>query len=337
MTGTLRLFAGLDVGGSKSECVICTEAGVIRAWQIMESDGPHTAGRIPGLCQLIADTCATAGAAASDLNAIVIGMSGADTPGAAEGARQSVLSALPVRDVAVTNDAAPALLAATARRPAAVLIAGTGSIAYGEDARRSYRVGGWGPLAGDEGSGLEIARQACAAVLLAEDGRAQATALTGAALQHFRLDAPAELVELTGDFCREPRRLASFTPRVLACARDGDPVAQRITAEAAAALARLGAALVTRLKPDGRAIPLALTGGVLQGDSSFAGAVRAGLSGMGLPVEFTSPSLPAVLGAVLHAARASAGPGAAGRMRDGLAEESARRSRPRPISPGGAS
>jgi N-acetylglucosamine kinase-like BadF-type ATPase len=337
MTRTLRLLAGMDVGGSKSECVICTEEGAIRAWQVAESDSLHSAGNISRLCRLISDTCARAGADAADLEAIVIGMSGADSPGAAERARQSVLSELPVRNVVVANDAAAALLAATTQRPAAVLIVGTGSIAYGEDAGRSYRVGGWGPLTGDEGSGLEIARQACAAVLLAEDGRAPDTALTDEALRFFGLGEPAELVELTGHFCCEPRRLASFTPSVLACARSGDPVAQRITGEAAAALARLGAALVAQLERDDHAIPFALAGGVIQGNSSFAQMVRDELTDMTLPVELTSPSMPPVLGAVLSAARVTAGPDAAGRVREGLAGELARGSRPSPISSGGAS
>jgi N-acetylglucosamine kinase-like BadF-type ATPase len=312
MTGTLPLVAGADVGGSKAECVVATADGVVRAWRAAPSEVPHSIEAVDGVCQLISSTVADAGAAPDDLDCVVVGWCGADTPGAAERARRIAQARLAVREVVVCNDGAIALVAATDERPAAVLIAGTGSIAYGEDTRGSYRAGGWGPLVGDEGSGLEIARQACAAVLLAADGRAPDTALTAEVVTFFQLGAPAELVEQTVQFCREPGRLASFAPRVLACARGGDPVARAIAARAAGGLAGLGAALVAQLPGGSAPIPLALSGGVIQGDSEFAAMVTADLQDRGLPVTLTTLAMPPVLGAVLSAAILAAGPDSVG-------------------------
>ena len=61
----------------------------------------------------------------------------------------------------VTNDALIALVAAVGHAPGIVIIAGTGSIAYGRNARdEAARAGGWGYVLGDEGSGYWIGRHA---------------------------------------------------------------------------------------------------------------------------------------------------------------------------------
>ena len=72
--------------------------------------------------------------------------------------------------VLVVNDALVALEAGAPGRPGVVLIAGTGSIAYGRNAQnQSARAGGWGYMLGDEGSGYWIGRAALRAVLREAD------------------------------------------------------------------------------------------------------------------------------------------------------------------------
>lgn len=71
----------------------------------------------------------------------------------------------------VTHDAHIALAGATGGGPGVVVIAGTGSIAYGRDAEgRTARAGGWGYVFGDEGSAFDIVRQAVRAMLRHEEG-----------------------------------------------------------------------------------------------------------------------------------------------------------------------
>src|SRR5690349_22636305 len=61
----------------------------------------------------------------------------------------------------VTNDGFIALAGATAGEPGLVVIAGTGSFAFGRNAAgKTARAGGWGYIFGDEGSGFDIARAA---------------------------------------------------------------------------------------------------------------------------------------------------------------------------------
>jgi N-acetylglucosamine kinase-like BadF-type ATPase len=320
VTRTGQLLGGVDVGGSKTDCVICTADGAVLARQTWASAAVFSADLLPRLCAAIRTACSSAGVEPVDVRTLVVGMSGVDTPGTAERARTVIAAELSAGEVIVVNDAAIALEAATSRRPAGALVAGTGSIAYGEDGRHVYHIGGWGPLVGDEGSGLEIAREACAAVLLAQDGRARRTALTGEAMRFFGLREASDLVELTGRFCCEPSHLASFAPQVMATARAGDVVAGRIVAQAAEALTGLGAALARRLARSDRPVPLALAGGVLLGDPDFAQTVRNGLESLDLPIELVAATLPPAFGAVLTAAHARAAADGADLLRDRLTD-----------------
>jgi N-acetylglucosamine kinase-like BadF-type ATPase len=60
------------------------------------------------------------------------------------------------------------------------VVAGTGSVAYGERGDRAHRVGGWSELFGDEGSAYWLAVQGLNAFSRMADGREPRTALHGA-------------------------------------------------------------------------------------------------------------------------------------------------------------
>src|ERR671926_137105 len=67
-----------------------------------------------------------------------------------------------------------------------VVIAGTGSVAFGRnEAGEEARAGGWGPIIGDEGSGYFIARAGLAAIMRAHDGRGPATKMTEILKERF--------------------------------------------------------------------------------------------------------------------------------------------------------
>ncbi|WP_035879962.1 N-acetylglucosamine kinase, partial [Cryobacterium sp. MLB-32] len=143
--------------------------------------------------------------------------------------------------VALLNDGLAAHVGAFAGAPGTVLIAGTGAVAFGVNATGGIRqVDGLGPWLGDEGSGCWLGRSGLQAALRAGDGRGPETLL--------RLDAEA----LAGGLDRLPqwvaasgtpaRTLASFAPRVLDRAAEGDATAVGIVDTACAFLTRTVAA-----------------------------------------------------------------------------------------------
>jgi N-acetylglucosamine kinase-like BadF-type ATPase len=168
----------------------------------------------------------------------------------------------------VTHDAKIAWAGAMEGAPGLIVIAGTGSIAYGENARgESGRAGGWGYIYGDEGSGFDIARQAVRATLKEHEGWGPRTALTPALMELTgAANANDGLHRLyTADWPRA--RVAELAMTVDRIASEGDPVAADILRNAAQQLALLAASVRRQLwTGEGDAIQISWIGGVFQSE-----------------------------------------------------------------------
>ena len=111
----------------------------------------------------------------------------------------------------LTHDADVALTGATGGKPGVVVIAGTGSIAFGRNSKgEQARAGGWGYIFGDEGSAFDIVRQALRAILRHEEGWGTATLLSERLLEATKQDSANALLHsfYTPEFPR--RRIASL-------------------------------------------------------------------------------------------------------------------------------
>ena len=180
------------------------------------------------------------------------------------------------RRVMIITDAEAALVDAFGDGPGLLLIAGTGSIAWGRTADgRVARVGGWGAMLGDEGSGYALGRGALRGVAAAEDGRAPATILRAAVLTRAGLDEPEELIRWAAQ--ANKRDIGAIGTDVLAAAAAGDTLAQTLLEEAAAELAQHVEVLARQLGPWSEPPPLALAGGLLRADSEMRRRVTAAL------------------------------------------------------------
>jgi N-acetylglucosamine kinase-like BadF-type ATPase len=166
------------------------------------------------------------------------------------------------RQVIVTDDAEP-IFAAMAERFGVALICGTGSLALGRNREGgTARVGGWGYLLGDEGSGYQLACQGLRAALRAADGRDGPTSLLPRLLAEFKAGSPQELVERVYGAPPSRQELARLAPVVLGEA-ERDATARRLVQAAAAELAEMVAALVRRLGLTPGDYPLAVAGGLM--------------------------------------------------------------------------
>ncbi|KAG2717613.1 hypothetical protein I3760_03G183700 [Carya illinoinensis] len=174
----------------------------------------------------------------------------------------------------VQNDAVAALASGTmGKLHGCVLIAGTGTIAYGftEDGREAQAAGA-GPILGDWGSGYGIAAQALTAIIRAHDGRGPHTMLTSSILQMLDLVSPDELIGWT---YADPSwaRIAALVPVVVSCAEAGDEVANTILLDSVQELASSVKAVVQRLGlcgEDGKDyFPLVMVGGVLEANKRW--------------------------------------------------------------------
>ena len=296
----MRLVAGIDGGQSSTTAVVVDEGGLVCARGVA---GPADHVDEPVGSTKCADACGIALMRALDVarmprdtrfEAVHVGLSGYDDD------FDGALPQFAAKTVRVQHDAPIALAGAVQARPAVVVIAGTGSVAYGEAGDgTSVRVGGWGSMFGDEGSAFAVARDALAHAM-AEDDRGMRSPLGDAALAFFDRRNLRELATaaLLG---RIPRgELAAFARVVHDAARLGDPDAAAIVAEAASALAALATVAIARLHLTERPVPVAFAGGSFFNDS-FVALTRARLGTLAPNALPIAPRYDPVIGAALLA------------------------------------
>lgn len=205
--------------------------------------------------------------------AVCLGIAGVDRPGQSELVR-GMLRRLGLRSgVRVVNDAHVALVAGAPDGCGIVVVAGTGSIAYGVDsAGTTARSGGWGYLLGDEGSAFWLGHAALRAGIRAADGRGPQTSLYRRICETLQLSpsGPAELVAWFYDQELSRHRVAKLAFLVeKAAVEDGDATAIALLDQAAYHLARAAGAVAEQLDFEGE-YPLILAGGVFKACPSIA-------------------------------------------------------------------
>jgi N-acetylglucosamine kinase-like BadF-type ATPase len=271
----VRYVIGIDAGGTKTVGLLGDESGAV----LREARSGGANLRLQGelgveksLFQVI-----DALDAPQPVDALCLGIAGV-TDDAGRDVVRDVLRRLGIRRaVRIVNDAEIALVAGAADGHGIVLVAGTGSIAYGVDASgKSARSGGWGYLLGDEGSAFWLGHAAVRAGIRAADGRGPATALFERICGHLELRDPARLVEWFYDQELSRTRVAQLARLVEEAAADGDEKAQDLLDQAARHLTRAARAVERQLDFPGP-FPLVLSGGAFRACPSLVRRIEARL------------------------------------------------------------
>jgi len=181
-----------------------------------------------------------AGLSSADLPRVTacLALAGASEPAALAAAQAQEF---PFGHTTITTDANAACVGAHGGRDGGVIICGTGSIAWAALKGRRYRLGGWGLIVSDEGSGAWLGREALRQVLWAHDGRIAWTDLLRALFEQFRND-PHAIVRWTTD--ASSRDFGLLAPRVVEYAEHGDPAGIALMQAAAAHIDSLAARLI---------------------------------------------------------------------------------------------
>ena len=309
-----ELLLAVDGGGTKTQAVVADLDGKVLARGLAPSSTVHNVG-FEQSCQAL--TTAIEGALvnvlgpqargegrvwrAARISAACFGLAGIDSPeDEAEFSRWVREQAITSR-FAVVNDAELILAGGTPEGWGVALVGGTGSVCLGRTREgRTVRVGGWGPILGDEGSGYQIAVNTLRRATQTADGRASAKTLLDAVLRHWSLRDAVALIRYVHAADTTPSEIAGLASVVLDLAARGDADARAIVEEAAVGLARHVQAVIRKMgveKP-----PLALSGGLLR--ASLRHAVLAKIEGEIGPVNYvTDPPL----GGVVLARRLLAG------------------------------
>ncbi|MEQ1947058.1 MAG: BadF/BadG/BcrA/BcrD ATPase family protein [Bryobacteraceae bacterium] len=268
MTDSAKLYLGVDGGQSSTTAVIGDEHGRVLG---VGKGGPcnhvSTAEAKARFSEAIGGALLsareTAGVSDAAFDAACLGLSGG--PADKDALSREIVRAKKYR---ITHDADIALSGATAGEPGIIVIAGTGSIAYGRNAGgETARAGGWGYIFGDEGGAFDIVRQALRAVLRYEEGWGQATALRDALLDAAGETSANSLLHrfYTPEFPRQ--KIAAFAKVVDETAQQGDRVAMELLNSAAQTLTSLATTVRHRLFEESEIVTVAYIGGVFQSRS----------------------------------------------------------------------
>lgn len=230
----MKYLIGIDGGGTKTDCAIADLSGKI----IRESTGKPSNFLIIGVEEaaenifaLIEENLFALEGDFSDVKQIVIGVAGAGREDDAMLLEKSFKDyseqqGVHFKGVKIVSDAHVALEGAFPDSSGCILIAGTGSILFGKDEDgKVRRVGGFGRLIGDEGSGYSIGRKALNAVTKEIDGRGERTIITE--LLNNEIDSGIQ-DKLINKVYKEKLDVASIAKIVIKAAEKGDEVANKI-------------------------------------------------------------------------------------------------------------
>jgi len=290
-----ELILGIDGGGSKALVALADKSG--RVLEVSRGDGinpmdnrgwrRHFEAQLKGFAR----TGGLAGIGAAMPAYGEVEHISADQRDAIAAA----FGAIPQR---VLNDVDAAQIGAFAGGPGILILSGTGSMAWARDVTgKSHRVGGWGEVIGDEGSGNWIGHRVLGLISQSMDGRAAPTKLYGAVFDALKLDTADPHNALEGWVARltHPRSQISALAAIAGRLADaGDPGAIAILEAAAEELARHFHAIA---KLAGAALPWSYAGGTFN-SRVLRDAVTARIGSLPKP-----PLLPPIGGALLAAAQ----------------------------------
>lgn len=301
------LFLGVDGGQSHTEAIVANSTGNILG---RGRGGPSNHADEPGgrerLQSAVTDSVGEGLRAAGLAQWAQVHFVSAHfaMTGGADFKEDVIRSLVHARDLAVGHDAPAALAGASGCRPGIIIIAGTGSVAYGESATGACaHAGGFGYLFGDEGAGFGIALQAVRRAAQAQDGLSHATPLLHLALDYFKVSDIHKLVRAvySGQLRRD--EFAAFAKAVCGAASEVAE-ARLIIEEGTRSLAALALAVAQKLKLPGKEIEIFCAGGMFR-DTFFVRSFEVALQESLPHARIGASRFAPVLGALLLAYRAA--------------------------------
>ncbi|MGN6385998.1 MAG: BadF/BadG/BcrA/BcrD ATPase family protein, partial [Verrucomicrobiota bacterium] len=285
------VYIGIEGGGTHTVAIAATADGKL----LSRSEFG------PGNIRLLSDKALHALFAeiASSLpnpGAIGIGMAGAREQADFNRIDQAITHAWGAVPRRITNDLETALATLPDDKPKVLVLSGTGSCCFGQTTDgRTVKVGGWGHILGDKGSGYEIGLRSLKAVVCYLDRDGKWSPLGQRILRALMLNEPNDLIAFAQGAQKD--EVAALAIEVFAAADQGDRIARDILDGAAALLAKDALACAKRLRVKGT-VRFLLAGSVLTRQKQFARKVASQIKAGFPKAEVQTLSKEAVWGAV---------------------------------------
>lgn len=267
----MAFILGVDGGKSKTVCLVADSGGNLLGWGRGGSSDQYDVSpqqaveEITGAVHAALDC---AGLRPAQVECGCFGLAGADWPEDFEALTAALAARQLCQRVLVKNDAQVALRACSTSGVGVALCAGTHLAAAIRTPGGEEWFSGWYSVQG--AGGVEAGRRVLWAVLQQEDGRGEATALTGLALAHFQAAHPLDLLRRVSENRLGDSELAGLAPLLFRAHTEfADPVAAQIIVELGGDISRWAIGLMRRYHLLQVEFPVFLTGGLFKGAGSL--------------------------------------------------------------------
>jgi N-acetylglucosamine kinase-like BadF-type ATPase len=241
----LHYVIGIDGGGTKTEAVVMATDGRQLTAIAGGASNPHAVGyeaAFRHLSEIFLQIWQMPDLKREACTAIALGLAGVSTDEEKKRFMDYLLNFLEQNRVTATvrlsHDAEIGLMATIGKQEGVVAISGTGSIVYGMTAEgESLRVGGWGHLLGDEGSGYSIGLQTLKAVMRSHDGVYPPTLMTNMIKEKYCFLSITELKSFIYAPTIQKIDIAAFARICVDAAEIEDGIAEHILDRSAMKLA----------------------------------------------------------------------------------------------------
>lgn len=272
----MKVFIGVDGGGSKTEAIAILEDQSILARSRSGSTNPlattpqNAANELEKALDKVFQTIDNGN---YRCKGICLGMSGVYNDSEKKAISEQILRYQQKHNllfqISIQTEGEISLMASTGKTIGVLVIAGTGSIVYGFlPDQASVRAGGWGHLLGDEGSGYQIGLLSLQTVMKSHDQVLPPTLLTSLVCEAWDLSHVTELRTLIYRLPFDKKRIASVAKSCIEAAELDDALAQGIIHSQAVALAHSTIALL-RSNPLLQRENIVLTGSIFLHSSLF--------------------------------------------------------------------
>lgn len=302
-----NLFLGIEGGATRTVALLADDKGRLL----------HRVERGPANLRLLTDSSLKTLLASISKefprpHGMAIGLAGAWTPDDCGRLRNAAAKIWPGVPCYATHDLETGLAAtdpgkSNGKFPKVLILSGTGSSCYGRNKEgEAIKVGGWGHILGDKGSGYEIGLRGLKAVCYYFDRDGEWPKLGQRLLRALLLNEPHDLVAWAQSASKAD--IAQLAIEVLNAWHNRDPIATDIASAAAASLARDGATCARRIGAGKSPVEFVLAGSVLLKQPALARRVQRELLKLWPGAVVTPLKKEGAWGAISLAQRYSTGP-----------------------------
>lgn len=296
----MNYFIGIDGGGTKTK-IICTDNN-LKTFSSLKSNAtnPLVVG-FNSSSEILTDLF-TRVSKKKQISYCVMGIAGCGNKSNADLLKKCILKRAKkinviLPPIEIVSDAEIALEAAFEGKQGILLIAGTGSVLFGKTAQEEkFKIGGFGRIIGDGGSGYSIGSKGLDAAAKSIDSRLGETLLLSYLEKNFKIKTRDELI--TSVYSNN-LDIASFAPHVIKAAEKNDKTAQRIINDEVNELLLLINASLKFLKNN--KTPLCLSGGLLSTKNYYSKLVRQRIKNDYKEIKLVKAKYPPEIGAVILA------------------------------------